>query len=152
MRKSIIHAAAGTTAMLLIGTFWLSTIISELFMSRAAIAVIKHTIVFYGLIPLVFLMIVAGAAGRAAGSGRHGRLVEGKKKRMPLIALNGLLVIIPCAIFLNGKAATGEFDPIFYAVQILELCAGATQLFMLGRNFGDGLRLTGRMRNRSPSG
>jgi hypothetical protein len=55
-------------------------------------------------------------------------------------------VLIPAAIFLNGKAATGEFDALFYSVQVVELIVGVVQLTLMGMNFRDGLRLAGKLR------
>ncbi|MEO9383285.1 hypothetical protein ABI908_04020, partial [Chromobacterium phragmitis] len=80
--------------------------------------------------------------------GRKGKLVEGKKKRMPFIAMNGLLIMIPAALFLNLRAQAGAFDAVFYAVQALELAVGLAQLTMMGKNFRDGLRLAGKLRVR----
>ena len=49
--------------------------------------------------------------------------------------------MIPSALFLNYKAAAGEFDVSFYAVQLVELVVGAVQITLMGMNFRDGLRL-----------
>ena len=43
----------------------------------------------------------------------------------------------------------GEFDTAFYAVQALELAAGATNIMLLGLNMRDGLKMTGRFRSKS---
>ena len=146
MKKSVIHGTAGGLAMLTIATFWTSTLLSELFMGQEAVAAVKHAIAYYGLIPLVMLMAATGGSGVAFAKGRQGRLVDGKKKRMQKIGAIGLLVMIPCALFLNSKAAAGEFDTTFYAVQVLELAVGVLQLTLLGRSFRDGLKLAGRLR------
>ena len=45
---------------------------------------------------------------------------------MPIIALNGLFILVPAAWYLAGKAAAGEFDSTFYMVQSVELIVGAT--------------------------
>jgi hypothetical protein len=37
-------------------------------------------------------------------------------KRMPFIAANGLLVLIPCAFYLASKASSGAFDAGVYVV------------------------------------
>jgi hypothetical protein len=62
--KPIIHAIAGTAAMLTIATFWTSTLISELFMDHTAVVGIKHAIV-YGLFLLVPFMAATGGSGFA---------------------------------------------------------------------------------------
>ena len=72
--------------------------------------------------------------------------MDGKKKRMPLIVANGLLVLLPCALFLSAKAQAGEFDTLFYVVQAIELAMGALQLTLLGKSFRDGMRLAGKLK------
>ena len=138
--KPVFHALAGTTAMLIIASFWTSTLVSELFMDHAAVADVKLGIV-YGLFLLVPCLAATGGSGFMLGKSRKERLLEQKKKRMLIIAANGLFVMIPSALFLNYKAAAGEFDVSFYAVQLAELAVGAVQLTLMGMNFRDGLRL-----------
>lgn len=65
---------------------------------------------------------------------------------MKILALNGFLVMIPSALFLHHKASLGEFDNIFYSVQVLELAVGLLQLFLMSQNFREGLLLSGRLR------
>tara|TARA_B100000678_G_C18161957_1_gene483430 strand:- start:918 stop:1151 length:234 start_codon:yes stop_codon:yes gene_type:complete len=69
-------------------------------------------------------------------------------RRMPVIAANGLLVLIPAALFLSWKAGADEIDSAFYAVQALELLAGAVNFTLLALNMRDGLRMTGRLSKR----
>jgi hypothetical protein len=90
-------------------------------------------------------LAATGGSGFALSKTRNGPLVDQKKKRMPVIAANGLLVMIPAAIFLNSKAAAGEFDAMFYSVQVVELIVGVVQLILMGMNFRDGLRLAGKL-------
>ena len=142
--KPIIHAISGTTAMLIIASFWTSTLVSEVLLDYADVAAVKHAIA-YSLFLLVPFMAATGASGFALGKTGKGRLLDQKKKRMAIIAANGLLVMIPAAIFLNGKAVAGEFDAWFYAVQAVELFAGAVQLTLMGMNFRDGLKLAGKL-------
>lgn len=118
----------------------------ELFGSPQAVAQLKAFIVMPGLWILVPAVAAAGGSGMFLSKSRRGRLVEAKKKRMPFIAVNGLLVLVPCAIFLNRWAAAGTFDTLFYAVQGIELLAGAINLTLMGLNARDGLRLAGRLR------
>ena len=67
---------------------------------------------------------------------------------MPFIAANGLLILIPSALFLAAKARAGEFDASFDVVQALELLAGATNIALLSLNMRDGLKLKGRLHRR----
>ncbi|WP_131667350.1 hypothetical protein [Psychrobacter pygoscelis] len=151
MKISTLHALAGTLAMLLIATFWLATITSELFMTTAAVVDVKHYIAIYGLVTLVILMGLTGGSGFIASKNRQGRLINHKKSRMRIIAVNGLIIMVPSAIFLNVKAAAGEFDIWFYGVQLLELAVGLVQLILMSSNFRAGLQLSSRRRTNTVS-
>ncbi len=151
--KSLFHAIAGTAAMLIIASFWISTLVSEVFMSHTAVAEVKHGILFT-LFLLVPLMAVTGGSGFSLGKMKKGisswdRVLDRKKMRMAIIVVNAFLVMIPVAFFLNGKAASGEFDAVFYAVQALELLAGGVQLALMSLNFRDGLKLAGKLRSQA---
>ena len=141
-----VHLTTGVLATLTMATFFFSTVLVELLGSTDAIAAVKRLIVVPGLFILVPAIAANGGSGFALSKRRSGRLVDSKKKRMPFIAGNGLLVLIPCAIVLDLWASKGSFDARFYVVQALELGAGATNLFLMGLNIRDGLRLTGRLR------
>ena len=134
------HAGAGATAMFVIASFWGATLIAELFLDHVAVAAVKQAIV-YGLLLLVPCLAVTGGSGFVLGKRRQVALVRQKQRRMKLIAANGLLVLVPTAFFLNGKAIAAEFDALFYLVQGVELVVGMVQLTLLGLNFRDGLRL-----------
>ena len=138
----IIHPAAGVLAILTIATFWLSTVLSELLGSVAAVVAVK-TAIPWGFLLLVPALAAAGGSGFALAIGRRPKVIATKIKRMPLIAANGILVLIPSALFLASKAGTGEFDTAFYAVQVLELTAGAANIALLSLNMRDGLWMSG---------
>jgi hypothetical protein len=146
-----VHLFTGILSSLCIATFFLSTILAELFGSHAAVAQLKSLIVTPGLWILVPLMAAAGGSGMFLAKSRKGRLVEAKKKRMPLIAANGLLVLVPSAIVLSRWAAAGSFDTTFYVVQVIELIAGATNLTLMSLNARDGMRMVGQLRNGPPA-
>ena len=143
----IIHPVAGTLALTTIATFWLSTAFSELFASDAVVAAVK-TAIPWGFLVLIPALAAAGGTGLVLAKGRRAGLVGAKLKRMPLIAANGILVLIPAALFLASKARAAEFDTAFYAVQVLELVAGAINITLLGSNMRDGLKMKGRLRRR----
>jgi len=146
-----VHLIVGILAPLCIATFFSSTVLVELFGSPAAVARVKSLIVTPGLWILIPSLAAVGGSGLFLAKSRRGRLVEHKKRRMPFIAANGLLVLVPCAIFLNRWASAGTFDAPFYFVQTVELLAGATNLTLLTLNLRDGLRLAGRLRSAPPS-
>lgn len=144
--KQIIHRAAAITATLCIAIFFSSTLVVELLGSQASIATVKSLIVFPGLFILVPAIAITGGTGFSLARGRKGRLLDSKKKRMPFIGANGLLILLPAAIYLNQLAAAGSFDITFYVVQGLELAAGAINLTLMSLNIRDGLKLSGRLR------
>ena len=140
MLKTRIHAIAGVIGFLTILTFWLSTLGSEIFGSHAEIATVKNAIL-WGMIVLIPCLVLTGATGASLGKGRADPLISAKKKRMPLIAGNGLIVLVPCAVLLAYMAGRGNFGTAFYAVQALELVVGAVNLTLMGLNIRDGLAL-----------
>ena len=146
--KRTAHLLAAIVATLCIATFFVSSVIVEMFGSPDAIATVKRLIVSPGLFILIPAIAITGASGFSLARVRKGRLVESKKKRMPIIALNGLLILLPAALFLDHLASAGIFDITFYAVQGLELMAGAINLFLMGLNMRDGLKMTGKLRPR----
>jgi hypothetical protein len=142
-----IHPIAGVLAILTIATFWLSTALAELFASQAVVTAIKMTIP-WGFLVLIPALAAAGGSGFMISKGRRTGLIGTKIKRMPIIAGNGILVLIPSALYLALKARAGEFDTAFYAVQALELVAGAANITLLGLNMRDGLKMRGWFRHR----
>ena len=140
----IIHRIAAVTAAICIATFLISTITSELFGSYETVATVKQLIVMPGLFILVPAIAATGGTGFALAKTRKGKLIQAKKKRMPFVGANGLLVLIPCAIVLDRMASAGTFDITFYSIQAIELLAGAVNLTLMGMNIRDGLRMSGR--------
>ena len=141
-----IHRLAVSISFLCIAIFFLATALAEFFGTYETIAEIKNLIVWPGLYIFVPAMIFSGASGFLLAKSRSGRLVQQKKKRMPFIAANGVLILIPCALFLAHKASIAEFDVAFYAMQIIELLAGAINLTLLSMSMRDGLKTSGRYR------
>lgn len=141
-----IHSLAGLLATLTVATFFSISLISEIFGSKETIATVKALIVMPGLLVLIPAVVATGISGVVLSRSRQGRLVAAKKKRMPFIAVNGVLILVPCAIFLDRWAAAGTFDTTFYWVQGLEFLAGVTNLGLMGLNIRDGLKMSGAFR------
>lgn len=141
--KTRIHAIAGGIALLTIITFWTSTVLSELFGSHETIAMVKG-LILKGMFILIPAMAIAGGSGNFLAGKRTDAALMAKKKRMPIIAAIGILVMIPMAFILERKASAGDFGAMFYVLQGIELIGGATNIFLMGLNIRDGLRLTGR--------
>jgi len=140
MTKSL-HPIAGLLALAMIASFWSATVLSELFGSPAAIAAVK-TAVLWGFLILIPALAATGASGFALARGAKGGLIGVKRKRMPIIAANGLLVLVPSAVFLAMRARVGDFGPGFALVQAIELIAGAVNLRLIWLNLRDGRRMT----------
>lgn len=136
-----LHPIAGCAALVIIALFWSSTVVSELFGTMAQVVTVKTTIP-WGFIILIPALAATGITGMRRAGRRKGGLIARKRRRMPFIAANGLLVLIPSALFLAAKAEARDFDTLFYAVQVLELLAGAVNISLLGLSMRDGLRLT----------
>ena len=140
-----VHPIAGAISFLTILAFWTSTVASELFGSADTIAVVKEAIP-WGFLILVPALAITGASGfRMAGTSSEPRILT-KKRRMPFVAGNGLLFLIPAALYLAALASRGEFGSHFYGVQAVELIAGAANLTLMSLNIRDGLHLTQRLK------
>ena len=99
--KKTVHKIGAITVTLCIGTFFLTTLLVELFGSEEAIAAVKSLIVMPGLFILVPAIAATGATGFSLSVNRKGHLPEVKRKRMPIIGANGFLVLLPVAIVLD---------------------------------------------------
>ncbi len=146
--KLKVHIIAAVIALLTISCFWLSTVISELIGDHDLITSVK-TGVLYGMAVLIPAMATAGATGASLGKGWKLPQIARKSKRMKMIATNGLLVLLPSAIFLALRAQAGQFDLWFYTIQGIELIAGATNITLLILNMRDGRQMGQRRRMRS---
>jgi hypothetical protein len=140
-----IHPIAGVIGFLTILTFWTSTAFSELFGTHDTIAAVK-SMILSGMFILIPAMVIVGASGMSMGGRRKDAPVRAKKKRMPFIAANGLFILVPVAFYLEAKASVGAFDTSFYAAQILEVIAGATNLTLMGLSIRDGRTMGNRRR------
>ncbi|MBU2943139.1 hypothetical protein Q4525_06335 [Shimia thalassica] len=143
-----LHVASASIALLTITTFWTSTLVSELFFDHAAIAATKQSIL-WGMALLIPMMALAGATGSKLGKGWKLPEVARKMRRMKLIAANGMLVLLPSAIFLAVRASADQLDMLFYSVQGMELLAGGTNITLLVLNLKDGQSLRNRRLRRA---
>lgn len=114
-----------------------------------SVAAVKNAVLnaMWLLVPSI---AATGGSGFALAKGRSGRLVSAKGKRMKIVAANGLLVLLPSAFVLASWADAGRFDGLFYALQGLELLAGAVNFSLLLLNMRDGLKLSGRLKPERP--
>ena len=80
--KTRIHPIAGMLAVVIIATFWIGTVGTELFGTEEHIRTVKLMIP-WGFLILVPSLALAGGTGHLLGRARTGRLVASKRKRMP---------------------------------------------------------------------
>ena len=139
--KSKIHKIASILATVCIATFFTSTLIVELFATEEMITYVKSLIVAPGIFILVPAMAITGATGFSLAKARKGRVIEAKKKRMPIIAFIGMVILLPAAILLNNWASEGLFDMKFYVLQGIELIAGAVNLTLMIKSMQDAKKL-----------
>ena len=93
----VIHPVAGVVAIVTIASFWLATALAELLGSHAVVTLVKTTIP-WGFLLLIPALMLAGGSGFALANDRRAGLIGAKIRRMPLIAANGILVLIPSAL------------------------------------------------------
>ncbi|MGR5514311.1 hypothetical protein ACPV5H_02920 [Vibrio harveyi] len=130
---SFAHRITSISAYLLIMSFFTSTVAVELFGDHHTILAVK-TYISYAIWAVVPLMAAAGITGsKMAPNVKKGPLAA-KKKRMPFVAMNGILILVPTAIYLQHLAASNQFDTTFYVVQLVELLAGFTNLTLMTLN------------------
>ncbi|WP_341669497.1 hypothetical protein [Alcaligenes sp. SDU_A2] len=138
--KRTLHATAALLSVLCIAVFWTSTLLAELFASPYTVACVKQWIA-WALLGFVPLIMLTGATGWAMGGRSSDPRIRAKRRRMPLIAALGMLILAPSAVFLSLRAQANLFDPLFYSVQALELVAGAINMALIVLNVRDGLRM-----------
>lgn len=141
--RARLHRGAALAAYVTILLFWVTTAASELSGSLEAVVFVKRAIP-WGFLVLVPALAVAGATGFSMTGRSRAPRVRAKQRRMPFIAGNGLLVLLPAGIYLSHLAAQGSFGTAFYAVQAVELVAGALNVTLMSLNIRDGRRLAGR--------
>ena len=142
-----LHRTAGMAALGLIATFWIASAAVEVTGSREAVATVKEGIA-WGLLLLVPSVIAANASGMREARRRTpmGRglppLLARKQRRGIIVAVLGLTVLAPCALWLAWRASqTGALGATFHAVQGVELAGGAINFVLLALNARDGYRM-----------
>lgn len=91
---------------------------------------------------LIPAMAIVDASGFSLAGGRTDTHDSAKKKRTPIFGANRLLILLPMAFFLEAQASTSQFGTVFYVLQGVELFAEAVNLYLMGLNIRDGIRLS----------
>jgi hypothetical protein len=136
-----VHLAAAVGALVLIGTFLVSAAVTELIGDAGEVRALRLAIVL--VLPLLIgCLVTAALTGRRLAGRSRAAVVRRKQRRMQVVAVAGLVVLVPCAVILNQLAATASGGTV--ALEITEFGAGALNLALLGLNFRDGRALTRR--------
>jgi hypothetical protein len=146
-RSSLVrtHLAAAVSALALITTFLLSSVVTELIGNAADVHRLRQWIVL-GLPLLVGCLAAAALTGRRLARKSRAAVIRRKQRRMQIIAAAGIVVLVPCALILDGLTAGASNGGVVSALQITEILAGALNLTLLVLNFRDGRGLTQRRR------
>ena len=139
-----VHPIAGGLALLTMLAFWTSTVAVELVGSTDDIVAVKHAIM-WGLLVLVPALAATGGTGfLRAGRSKNAHILA-KKRRMQVVAPIGILVLVPCVLYLGATSSASGHGTYFHEVQAVELVAGAVNITLMSLNVRDGLRLTRRI-------
>jgi hypothetical protein len=140
------HLAAAVGAITFITTFLLSSTVTELIGNAADVNTLRQWIVF-GLPLLVGCLAAAALTGRRLARKSRAAVIRRKLRRMQIVAAAGSVVLIPCALILDGLTAGASNGGVVSALEITEILAGALNLTLLVLNFRDGRGLTRRPRS-----
>ena len=76
------------------------------------IAAVKRAIP-WGFLILVPALAITGASGQKMAGASSDPAIARKERRMPFIAANGLLILMPAAFYLAALASRGDFAGVF---------------------------------------
>jgi hypothetical protein len=128
-------------ALALIMTFLILTTVTELIGTAGDVHIVRQWIVF-GLPVLIGCLATAALSGRRLARNSRAAVIRRKQRRMQIVALAGILVLVPCALILDDLTASASAGGVVTALEITEILAGALNLTLLALNFRDGRRLT----------
>lgn len=137
------HIIATAIASLTIASFFISSLLAELFGSVDVIKTVK-TAILYSLPIMLVAMPVLGISGQKLADGRKSPLVTRKTKRLKWVFINGMLLII-LAIILYSLAMNNYFGRVFLSFQIIELSLGFINFILIALNIRTGLKLSGKI-------
>jgi hypothetical protein len=146
-RSSLVrtHLSAAVGAIAIITTFLLSSTITVLIGNAADVHTLRQWVVF-ALPLLVGCLAAAALTGRRLARKSRAAVIRRKQRRMQIVAAVGIVVLVPCALILDGLTAGASNGGVVSALEITEILAGAANVTLLALNFRDGRGLTRRPR------
>lgn len=139
---STIHKATGIIALLIITSFFISSLYGEIIGDNDAIITIKTYIIL--TIPVMLIVMPTCAiTGKRLAKKSKSLVIKSKNKRIKIIAINAVILVI-LAFLLYNKAINGKINNQFLIIQIAELLFGLTNILLLGLMIRDGRLLTRR--------
>jgi hypothetical protein len=142
-----VHRLSAVCALAILSSFWTATLVSELLLDVQAVVATKRSIAL-GLVLLMPCMAALNFSGARITGARNGPLIARKRRILRIMGANAALVLVPCALCLFWLSRDGSLGVAFYAVQAIELLAGAVNVTLLLVNVRAGLQLAGRLRPR----
>lgn len=145
-RKTLVRIHVSTTiiATLTIAFFFVSSATAEIVGDETFIKKVKE-VIFFLLPVMIVTMPILGITGNKLANKSQSPMVNGKRRRMKFIAVNGLILIF-LASLLYYRSHYLAIDNMFLAIQFGELAFGFTNLLLIGMNIRDGLQLSGRLK------
>ena len=135
---ALVHKTSALICFILIACFFSSSLLFDMFGNQESVLIVKNGI-FYSIWLLIPLMAITGMTGAKMAPKVTSGPIGAKKKRMPFVALNGFLILLPAAYFLRELALNGE------------LFAGFINLTLMSLNIRDAMALKkGSQKERKP--
>ncbi|MHC5306773.1 hypothetical protein [Bartonella sp. LJL80] len=142
-RKYILcaHKVGATMTLVILSCFWLATLIAEAYGDQTYITAVKVSIP-WGFFILIPAIMMTGITGFKMSGNTKNQVIKAKKRRMPIIAFNGILILIPFALILRNMALNENFHALFWILQAIELIFGALNIILVIANMRAGKALT----------
>lgn len=137
---TIIHAMFGVACFMLVLTFLLASLVSEIWYPGDTIAQVRSQI-FHGMLMLLPILLIATVMGISLGKNRKEKIIDNKKRRIFWIFVIYCLVFLPTAYLLEQFSRAGLFNSIYFLAQLIEYVFDLIVLALLALNFRDGGRL-----------
>lgn len=146
-RKGLVrvHLIATVLAVLVISTFFITSLVAELGGDPFFIRSVKRRILYF--IPLlVFVMPALAITGNKLARNSTSPQVLKKQRKMKWVGINGLMLVM-LAVFLYYRSHYHDIDLVFLLAQLAELVLGFINLLLMVLNARSGLQLSGRLKS-----